>query len=334
MNLPYNNKRNILIVGGAGYIGGAVTDLLKKQDFYNIIVYDLLIYENCYFKDLPFVYGDIRDHNKLRKYIEWADTIIWLAAIVGDGACSLNPELSRNINFKSLKWLCDTLKDYDDESKKVIFMSTCSVYGAQDGILHENSTIKPLSVYGVTKYNAEQYLHQHWRNNLIFRLGTVFGVGDCFSRIRLDLVVNILTMKAAIENKLTVFGGDQFRPLIHVKDVARAIVDNIKNKDTGIFNICSQNVRIIDLAYQVRNHFPDCELEITKMEFEDSRNYRVSSNKASEILLFNNKYSIDDGILQIKKIIDEKRVVDLSDKRYSNHSFLQTKIDSVNSITE
>jgi len=319
---------NILIVGGAGYIGGALTDILKDTDN-EIRVYDSLVYEDAYLKDINFFRGDIRDHDKLIPHVEWADTIVWLAAIVGDGACAIDPVLSQEINCDSVKWVTDYLNGKmmgsPSLSTRMIFMSTCSVYGAQDGILDEQSPIKPLSVYGTTKYEAEQYLlKERPRTSLIFRLGTVYGVGDRYSRIRLDLVVNVLTMKAATTGKLTVFGGDQFRPLIHVRDVANTIANNIKKPGySGHFNLCSQNVRIVDLAYQVRNHFPDCEMEVTEMKFEDSRNYRASAEMAEKILKYKPEWSIDHGIEQIKKLINEERIVDIGSNRYSNHAYLE-----------
>lgn len=304
---------NILIVGGAGYIGGAVTDLLLETPF-NVRVYDYLVYEEGFRKPVEFVFGDIRDTEHLQRNLEWADAVVWLAALVGDGACALNPELSVGLNQHSVEWLA---QNFDG---RIIFTSTCSVYGAQLGELTEDSSLNPLSVYAVTKLGAEQYLKD--KNALIFRLGTLFGVGDLFSRIRLDLVVNVLTVRAAMEGQLTVFGGDQFRPLLHVKDVAQAIVDNLQTSPTGVFNLHRQNVRIVDLAYQVRNHFPDAELITTDMQFQDARNYRVNSDKARTVLNWHPRWSIDDGIVQIKELIETRRLKDISSPRYANQAFL------------
>ncbi len=99
-----------------------------------------------------------------------------------------------------------------------------------------------------------------------------------------------------------VFGGDQFRPLLHVRDAARAIVDNLETATTGIFNLASQNVRIVDLACHVRNHFPDLVVEQTELQFQDARNYRVSSERAGRILGFKPEHSIDDGIEEVKEL--------------------------------
>lgn len=304
---------NILIVGGAGYVGGAVTDLLRSSN-HNIRVFDCLLYEEAYRKDVEFIYGDIRDTAKLAPLLQWADAVVWLAAFVGDGACAINPDVSVDTNDKAVKWLSD---NYDG---RIIFPSTCSVYGAQDGVLTEESATNPLSVYATTKLAAEQHLRS--KNSLIFRLGTLFGVGDQYARIRLDLVVNVLTVVAATRGELTVFGGDQFRPLLHVKDVAHAIVENLETSHTGVFNLHRQNVRIVDVASQIRNHFPDAKIITTEMKFQDARNYRVSSDRAHKQLNWRSRWSIDDGISEVKELIESRRLKDLHNPRYTNQLFL------------
>lgn len=306
--------KNVLIVGGAGYVGGAITDLIQQSN-YNVRIYDALIYEDSFRKPVDFVYGDVRDHDKLLPHLKWADSVVWLAAIVGDGACQLNPELTKSINQDSVAWLAD---NYDG---RIIFMSTCSVYGAQDKELNENSPSNPLSLYAETKLNAEKYLKH--KNAIIFRLGTLFGVGDLYSRIRLDLVVNILTVKAYVESKISVFGGDQFRPLLHVKDVARAVLMNLETEHKGVYNLTRQNVRISDLAYQVRMHFPDMVIETTDMPFQDTRNYRVSAKKAEETFGFRSIHSVDEGIEELKYLVETKRIKDLKSPRYSNQAYLK-----------
>jgi nucleoside-diphosphate-sugar epimerase len=306
--------KNILVVGGAGYVGGAITDFLKDSH-YNVRVYDSILYEESYRKPVDFVYGDVRDAEKLKPQLQWADAVVWLAAIVGDGACQLDPELTVEVNQDSVEWLS---KNYDG---RIVFLSTCSVYGAQDKELTEESPTSPLSIYAATKLKAESFLHN--KNAVCFRLGTLFGVGDLFARIRMDLVVNILTVRAFKDGKIKVFGGDQFRPLLHVKDVARAIGVGLTSEAKGIYNLHRQNVRIIDLAYQVRNHFPDCQIEVTDMPFQDTRNYRVSSKKAQDVLGFTPKYTIDDGIEEVKALVTTGRIKDLDHVRYSNQLFLK-----------
>ncbi len=303
----------VLVVGGAGYLGGAVTDLLAQTD-HKFRVYDALLYEDAYLKKVDFVYGDIRDRKKLLTNLRWADVVVFLAALVGDGACAINPDISTELNHLAVAWLAE---NFDG---RIIFMSTCSVYGAQDEILNEKSPINPLSVYAVTKFAAEVHLKN--KDAIIFRLGTLFGVSDEFSRIRLDLVVNTMTAKAYSEGELKVFGGTQYRPLLHVKDAAQAIVDNLETKHKGIYNLHKINIKISDLAEEVKKQFPKVKIEKVKMKFEDSRNYRVSSDLAKKTFGFNPQYSPSDGIKELKKILEEGRIRDLNSPRYTNQMFL------------
>lgn len=299
-----------LVVGGAGYIGGALTDMLEGE----FRVYDNLLFEEAYLKDVPFVFGDIRERDKLKEQLDWADAVVWLAAMVGDGACAINPELTEELNQESVKWLSENFNG------RIIFMSTCSVYGARDGELVESSPTNPLSAYAVTKLAAEAYLKD--KNAIIFRLGTLFGLGDKYSRIRLDLVLNTLSVKATTEGKLKVFGGNQYRPLLHVKDAARAIADNLRPPRTGIFNLHKENVKILDLAYQVQEFAPRVKIEVVDTTFEDSRNYQVSSDKAWEELGFYPKYSARNGIEEVMALVASGRIKDVNNPRYSNHGFL------------
>jgi nucleoside-diphosphate-sugar epimerase len=281
---------------------------------HSLRVYDSLLYEESYRKSVDFIYGDVRDGETLLPHLKWADAVVWLAALVGDGACALNPDISIAINQETVRWLAE---HYDG---RIVFLSTCSVYGAQDAVLDESAPTSPLSVYAVTKLAAEQYLQG--KNAIVFRLGTLYGVGDLFSRIRLDLVVNTLAVRAYCQGRISVFGGDQFRPLLHVRDAAQAVVDNLTTPHTGVFNLHRQNVRIIDLAYQVRNHFPELIIEQTPMKFQDARNYRVSSEKAQKVLGFKAPRSIDEGIDEIKGLLDSHRLKDVDNPRYTNQTFL------------
>ena len=305
----------VLVVGGAGYVGGPLVDMLVESE-HAARVYDALLYEEAYRKPVDFVYGDVRDRERLLPHLKWADAVVWLAALVGDGACALNPEVTVEINQESVRWLTEVFDG------RIVFMSTCSVYGARDATLDETSPTGPLSAYAVTKLAAEKHLEG--RNAIIFRLGTLFGVGDRYSRIRLDLVVNTLTVRAHRDGHISVFGGDQFRPLLHVSDAAQAVLGNLETSKTGVFNLHKQNVRIIDLAYQVRNHFPDMAIEQTDVHFQDTRNYRVSSEKAARELGFRAQRSIDQGIEEVKELLVNGRIRDVENPRYTNQAFLMT----------
>ena len=303
----------VLVVGGAGYVGGAVTDLLLQSD-HEVRVYDALLYEEAYRKDVDFVLGDIRDAKTLKPQLHWAEVVIWLAALVGDGACALNPEITRAINQEPVKWLTE---NFDG---RIIFTSTCSVYGVHNAIVDEVSPTNPLSVYAATKLAAEEYLRR--KNAIIFRLGTLFGVGDRFSRIRLDLVVNTMIVRAHRQGRVRVFGGEQFRPLLHVKDAAKAAVQNLSTTHTGIFNLHAQNVKIIDLAHQMEKYFPNLIIDQEPRTFEDARNYQVSSEKATRTWGFKPEMSTSDGIREIKALLDENRLKDVDNPRYTNQLYL------------
>ncbi len=305
--------QRVLVIGGAGYIGGSTVDVLVERGF-DVRVYDSLLYEEQYRKPVDFVFGDVRDGERLKPHLAWADTVIWLAALVGDGACALNPDVAMEINRDTVAWLS---RNYDG---RIVFPSTCSVYGAQDGLLDEHAPEAPLSVYGKSKLEAEQFLTD--KNALVFRLGTLYGVGDLFSRLRLDLVVNTLTVRAHTQGKLTVFGGEQYRPLIHVRDVAEAIADAHASEMTGVFNLHSENMRVWDLAQQVATYFPGVRIERTEMKFEDTRNYRVSSDKARNSLGYVPKLSLEDGVAELKALLDQKRLTDVNNVRYVNQGFL------------
>jgi len=304
----------ILIVGGAGYVGGVVTDLLIKNK-YDVTVYDSLLYEDQYMKDCPFILGDVRDESKLKGLFNKFDTVVWIAALVGDGACNIDPKLTNEINFKSVEFLSQNFNG------RIVFFSTCSVYGAQNQLLNENSSVNPLSLYASTKLKAENALKN--KNAIIFRLGTLFGLSDKFARLRMDLVVNTLTAKAFIENKINVFGGEQYRPLLHVRDAAKAIHESISSKEVGIFNLSLDNFKIIDIANAIKDHFPSLEILIEDIPFQDTRNYRVDNSKSLNLLNFKADISLLDGIIEIKRLLIETRIKDINNPRYTNQKYLQ-----------
>jgi len=309
---------NILVVGGAGYVGGGIVD--KLQEKHQVTVYDSLIYENEFRKNVSFIYGDIRDYSKLNKILKNYDAVVWLAALVGDGACSLNPTLTYEINSESVKNLVSNFKG------KIIFFSTCSVYGAQEGVLSEESEVNPLSEYAKSKLVAEDILSNS--DAIIFRLGTLFGIGDEFSRIRLDLVVNVLVTKALIDRKMSVFGGEQWRPLLHVKDVANVVNHTIESSLEGIYNLHYKNFKISEIADIIKDKISNVEIVTTPLPFQDARNYQVSSEKLKLASNFEAEVSLEKGIDEVFNLISSGRIKDINNPRYSNHNFL--KIFGVN----
>lgn len=201
-------------------------------------------------------------------------------------------------------------------------MSSCSVYGASDGVLTESSALNPLSLYAKTKLWGEEILSAH-PGALVFRLGTLYGVSDYFSRVRFDLVVNTLTMRAALHKKISVFGGKQYRPLLHVRDAAATIASVLDRSTTGIYNLHSENVTILQLAERIKAFFPGVEVEITGEKFQDNRDYRVSSDKARIEFGFGPKLTVDDGIRELKQLLEEDRIKDSFTTRFSNYLYLR-----------
>ncbi|HSJ16556.1 MAG TPA: NAD(P)-dependent oxidoreductase, partial [Solirubrobacterales bacterium] len=295
---------NVLVVGGAGYIGGWLADRAIEAG-HDVRVYDLLLYEDRYLKDVSFVAGDVLDYDRIAPQLRWADTVVWLAALVGDPACGLDPGLTRKINLDAIRRLCDSFDG------RIVFPSTCSVYGAQDAELDESSPTAPLSLYAETKLDAERLIMSRRPDSLILRLATLAGMGDTYSRIRLDLVVNLLVMRAKLVGRVQVFGGDQYRPLLHVRDVATAVVPALEGSAAGIFNLGSENATILELAERIVRHVGDADIELIETPFQDTRNYRVSFDRAADELGFAPQHSIDEAIGEIASLIDAGRVKDL-----------------------
>lgn len=306
----------ILVVGGAGYVGDGVTSLFASNDEWEITVYDNLLYEDRYLKNVDFIYGDIRDTDRLGKIINDYDIVVWLAAIVGDGACAVNPEKTYEVNVTATKWLVDNFKG------KIVFPSTCSVYGINHDLIDETAEPNPLSVYASTKLEAEQYILEKRPDSLVFRLGTLYGVSDIYTRIRFDLVANILSLKAARGEKLSVFGGEQWRPLLHVNDVANAMAYGIDCEISGLYNLVGENFTIGDIAKEIQRYIPSAEVEYTEMKFEDLRNYKVSGEKFAKTM-WEPMYSLERGIVEIANLVYENRVKNPYDTIYSNAAYLK-----------
>ncbi len=308
--------QNVLITGGAGYIGGCVTDALlaKRIPF---TVYDNLTYENEYLKPVHFIYGDIRNKTLLKKLLPNYSHVIWLAAIVGDGACAIKPKLTKEVNQETVRFLSQNF------SGRIIFTSTCSVYGVSDKPVTEDSPTNPLSIYAETKLAAEKYLQE--KNALIFRLGTAFGTSDTYSRIRMDLAVNYMTMSAVKNGSLTVVGGNQWRPFMHVSDIGSSIVNNLTTAKKGVYNLATQNDTIINVANTIKK-ITHCKVKKTKQKVQDDRSYHAVVTKAlrDNILTKHTKYTIEYGVNEIQDLVLSGRVKNLDLEYYSNERHLRT----------
>jgi nucleoside-diphosphate-sugar epimerase len=242
-----------------------------------------------------------------------------MAALVGDPACSVDHELTEEINYKAIRDFCEVVSP----NKHLIFMSTCSVYGAQDGLLNEDSPTNPLSSYASTKLQAEKHILK--LGGTIFRLGTVFGLGDTYSRLRMDLVVNVLTMKAIKDGEITINGGEQWRPIIAVKDIAEYVTEACKEEYEGIYVLSKENVVIRELGERVGKLIPGTKINYTEISFQDARNYRVDNTKSLNTFNYKAKVTVEEEVSRMMTMFKEGRVLNPEDKVYHNGAYLRNK---------
>jgi len=319
------SRKRVLVVGGAGYIGGHTVDVLLNHG-HKVAVYDNLTYENRYLKDVDFVYGDVRDTDKVIETAKTYDVVVLMAALVGDPACSVDPDLTDEINHVAIKNICQQLP----KEKHVIFMSTCSVYGAQTDMLDEESPTNPLSSYASTKLLAEKYVKE--RNGTIFRLGTVYGLADTYSRVRLDLVVNVITMKAVYDKKINIFGGEQWRPLICVKDIAGYVLEAIGENIRGTYILSEGNYTMKMLGELIGDMYPDVEVVFTDISFEDARNYMVNNVKTELSFKYKPIYDIQDEIEKLREVFLNGRIRNVKDSAFHNGNYIKNWVKNNNHI--
>ena len=327
----HNNDKlpKILIVGGAGFIGNVLASRLLKKN-YCVTILDKLIYDHKVMqkkfknkKNLNFILGDICDLNTQIKVIKEIDIVVYLAEIVGDPACSAKPEDALKTNYLSVLSFANLCSHLAIE--KFIYTSSCSVYGLDKNnkLLNEKSNLNPVSHYARIKIMSEKALLSSANNNFkptILRLGTVFGPSK---RMRFDLVVNTMSKFAYFDNKIDIHGGNQWRPNIHVEDVADGIISIIKAKKKNIgnqiFNLSNDklNLQIIQIAKKVKSVFKNAKLNIIKTS-TDPRNYKVTSKKIKNKVGFVAKKSIENGLKEIKRMFKFKKIINPDNKIYNN----------------
>ncbi len=325
----------ILIIGGAGYIGNVLTRKLLEKG-YKVTILDRFLYGKEPIKELEanqhltIIEGDTQHIEILTEAIKDADAVVHLAELVGDPACAINTRETLQTNYLATNLIANACKFF--QINRFVYTSSCSVYGDSKGEekLTEESPLKPVSVYAQMKIEAEKVIMGLKDDNFspcILRLSTVFGLSP---RMRFDLVINTLTIHAAKRKKISIFGGDQWRPFVHVSDVAEAIItvlespiDKIKGQ---IFNVGSNNMnlKIKDLGSVIANGFPNVSVDV-KDDIPDKRDYNVSFNKISRILGFNTKISTEEGIAEIKNSIQKGEFEDWESSKYNNYKFLVEK---------
>jgi len=319
----------VLVTGGAGYVGCVLVPKLLSAG-YTVVVYDLMIFGSDGLpkhKRLKIIEGDIRNIPSFTKALKGVDNVIHLACISNDPSFELNPELSRSINYDCFEPL--VLACRNSGVKRFIYASTSSVYGVSNAPdVTETHPLVPLTDYNKYKGMSEPLLLRHQSEEfttVIIRPATICGYSP---RMRLDLTVNILTNLAVNKGQITVFGGLQKRPNIHVDDIADLYVQLLetpKHLIAGeIFNAAYENNTVSELAEMVRKvvekEMPEkAPIEIVTTTSNDTRSYHVSSAKIKEKLGYVPKRTVEDAISDLCHAFKTGKLPDsLTDDRYIN----------------
>lgn len=323
-------RGTVVITGGAGYIGSLLVRRLLARS-YRVRVVDGLLYGDAALAEVrqhpnfELVVADFRQMAAIGPAFAGADAVIHLGGLVGDPACALDPALTLSINQESTATVAMACAAHG--VKRLIFASSCSVYGASDGLLDETSALNPVSLYAQTKIASEQILLDPARSGpapVIMRFATVFGFSP---RPRFDLVVNLLTAKAVVDGRITIQGGEQWRPFVHAEDLGKALehaleapLDLVAGE---IFNVGSdaQNYRLAELGQIIQAAVPAALIETEPNN--DRRDYRVSFAKITNQLGFRPDWSLEAGIEQIKSAIASGEVANYRDARFNNFAFLR-----------
>lgn len=332
LDVPGERKvRKVLVIGGAGYIGSALLPKLLERG-YRVRLLDGLLYGTEPIQDLlghprlEVIQADFRHVDKVVEAAQDVDAVVHLGAIVGDPACALDEDLTIEVNLMATRMIAEVAKGCG--VSRFIFASTCSVYGASDQVLNERSMLNPVSLYARSKIASERVLLQMADSRFaptILRFGTIYGLSG---RTRFDLVVNLLTAKALVDGEITIFGGDQCRPFLHVDDAAAAILkaleaplEDVRNQ---VFNVGSddQNYTIQQIGSLIHRLVPTAVL-INGGEDTDPRNYRVSFAKIRKVLGFTPRWTVEQGVQQVIDAIASGKISDYRDAKYSNVKFLK-----------
>jgi nucleoside-diphosphate-sugar epimerase len=284
---------------------------------------------------LEVVDGDISSVRDVVSAVKNVDAVIALAAIVGDPACGINAEETLNLNYEATKVLIETANFYG--VRRLVFASSCSVYGAADnGLLSEQSPLNPVSLYARTRIMSEDVIFNRCGDvePVVLRLATVFGLSP---RMRFDLVVNTLTVRAIVNNRIQIFGGDQWRPFVHCQDAAEAFclaaVEPAAKVRGEVFNVGSSdmNFTIAQVGDLVAEEVGGVELNLVEAT-DDARNYRVSFEKIRKALDFAPAFDLPTGIREmIAAIREDPKLRAFDDPVFSNHKALKDRFESVGS---
>lgn len=327
MNLE---RKKVVITGGAGYIGSVLTNMLLKEN-YTVRVIDCLrngghaLVSFFSKQNFEFIKGDLRDLVCVKKSLEDIDSVVHLAAIVGDPACKKNPLLAEEVNWQASKNLFELSKERG--VKKFIFASTCSNYGKipdSRRFINEEGVLIPVSLYAKLKVRCEEYFLRSEPDSMAttsLRFATAYGVS---SRMRFDLTVNEFVKDATLRNKLIVFGEQFWRPYCHVEDISRACIKVLKADkkiiDHQVFNVgaTEENYQKKTIVEMIRKRIPDLNVEYVHND-EDPRDYKVDFDKIKKTLSFRITKNISEGIDEVLRLMRSQVIGDPDDSRYKNY---------------
>lgn len=304
---------NVLVTGGGGYLGSVLVEkLLEKQQ--SVIALDIdgkgiLPYYGH--EAFTYIKGEIRDRILVHQALEGVDAVVHLAAIVGASACEKNPELAKQVNEESTYHLVKMSKEMG--IKRFVFVNTASVYGVSEGKADEESPVKITSLYTATKMRAEKYVldcESQSFHPCVLRLATLYGLSP---KPQFNSLLNELVWSAAFKKEILIYGSMLYRPIVHVRDAARAIVicltAPLERISGQVFNVGEGCYRKIEMANSILRYFPEANIKVVDTK-KDVRNYKVSFEKISKILGFTTHKTIDDGIAEIKDAIEKGVIID------------------------
>jgi nucleoside-diphosphate-sugar epimerase len=328
-----NDDNKVLVIGGAGYIGSALVERLLNLGL-EVSVFDAMHFgEETLSRvagnpKLSLIREDFRHIEAITRAVSGVGSVIHLGGVVGDPACAVDTDLTVDVNVTATKVIGEIAKARG--VRRFIFASSCSVYGACDEIVDEDSHFNPQSLYARSKVAAEAVLGAlNSRDFAVtcLRFATIYGISG---RTRFDLVVNLLCAKAVRDRMITVYGADQWRPFVHVADVARAITMTLQAPIDLVageaFNVGSdaQNYTLGDVAKFINRQVPNAEIT-SDDSFVDKRNYRVSFAKIRSRLGFEPAWTVERGIAQVVALVRSNEVGHYSLPTYSNVLYLKER---------
>ncbi|MGE5174999.1 MAG: NAD-dependent epimerase/dehydratase family protein [Hyphomicrobiales bacterium] len=317
----------VLVTGGAGYIGSILVRELLEADV-RVRVLDRFLFGGeglAGVQDHPALElfpRDLRDPRVHAEALAGVETVVHLAAIVGDKACAVDEERAVQTNWTATVSLARAAKARG--VRRFVFASTCSVYGeGREEVLTEESPVRPLSLYAETRWHAEQGLLELSGDpgfeSVLLRFGTVYGLSP---RMRFDLVVNLLARDAVKKGEVTIFGGEQWRPFVHVRDITRALriaMDGPLPAGVPVLNVGDnlENYQLRDLKEEIEARIPGARVHL-KPAAKDPRTYRVSFDRIEQLWGFRAGRRVADGLEEVARAVRAGTIANPYDPRHVN----------------